>query len=102
MSRTDAHDPYWVKRQSPEWRRFFVEHHEHTDHICNFSVKNVSWKDCGLADRNIGKNIHCGCNMCTGQYSRRQDRRGQRHLARKVLRSGKWEDGIPKYTGARW
>jgi len=103
MSRTDVHIPYWVKKLQPEWRAYFVEHHDHRNHECNFDPKNNNWKtDCLLGDRSRGKNIHCGCHMCTGHDQRRQDRRGQRHHAKRALKSGQWEDGIPVYTGARW
>lgn len=44
----------------------------------------------------------CGCNLCSGQIARKHDRRAERYLAKKILRSGKWENGIPKYTGNHW
>jgi len=106
MSRTDKQSPYWVKLLDPAWRHVFYEVHNHEKKPCNITEVDyrgrIDYNRCYLNSKSIGKNIHCGCKMCSGQDGRRQERRGERHLAKKILLSGKWEDGIPKYTGGRW
>lgn len=93
MSRTDKHTPYRIKKLQPEWRAFFTEHHDHRDRPCNFDPKNDNWKtDCLLSDRSQGKNIHCGCRMCTGQDARRQDRRSERQRAKRAIHAGRWDE----------
>lgn len=92
MSRTDVHVPYRVKRLQPEWRVFFVEYHDHTIHPCNFSAENEVSTDCHLGAANRGKNIYCGCSMCTGQVWRKQSRRADRYRAKRLLRSERWDD----------
>ena len=93
MSRTDVHTPYWVKKLQPEWRPYFVEHHDHADRPCNFDVKNDNWhKDCFLTDLYLGRNIHCGCPLCTGSIWRRMGRRQERHRTKKLLRAERWDD----------
>jgi len=93
MSRTDVHTPNWVKKLQPEWRAFFVEHHDHSDRECNFSPNNDNWKnECLLGERGYGRNIHCGCKMCTGQIQRRKDRRSERQRAKRAILAGRWDD----------
>ena len=92
MSRTDKQAPYWVKKTQPEWRAFFVEWHDHTQHPCNFNPKNEDSRDCHMAMANRGKNIHCGCIMCSDQIYRRLSRRADRHEAKRLLRSGRFDD----------
>jgi hypothetical protein len=82
MSRTDVHAPAWVKDRDPAWRREYREEHDHDNGVCNLAA----W----VADRNTpyagtchltyvgGRNIYCGCSMCTGQIGRKFSRRRER------------------------
>lgn len=99
MSRTDVHAPYWVKKLQPEWRAFFVEWHNHTKHDCNFSIKNENYRDCLLGSVNRGKNIFCGCSMCTGQVWRRLSNRSERYKAKRLLLDQRWDEVTGK---SRW
>lgn len=94
MSRTDVHTPYWAKKLQWEWRGYFVESHEHTKHSCNFSPKNESSLDCYLEMRSKGRNIHCGCKLCTNQDGRRQAIRSDRYKAKRLLSAGRWDDDM--------
>jgi hypothetical protein len=99
MSRTDVHTPMWAKKLQPEWRDFFVEWHVHTQHPCNFDVRNEDYRDCLLGMSSRRRNIHCGCAMCSGQIYRRLSRRANRYNAKRLLRSGRWDD-VSGFT--RW
>jgi hypothetical protein len=59
MSRTDVHLPYRVKEQDPYWER-----------------------------EGRYRNVYCGCELCTGRYNRRMNRRRERHAVKQSLRSG--------------
>lgn len=98
MSRTDVHVPYRVKRLQPEWRHFFVEYHDHRNRPCNFDPAN-DWGDCHLTYASRGKNIDCGCHMCTGQVWRKLSRRADRYRAKKLLRAMRWDEADTK---SRW
>jgi len=96
MSRTDVHTPFWVKKTHVEWRNFFVEVHHHDKHPCNFSIENENWGDCLLGTVNRGRNIYCGCNLCTGQVARRLNRRVERQTVKRLLRSERWDEAEAK------
>lgn len=58
MSRTDVHAPWHVKNASPYWQ--YVLYHS-------------------------GRNIYCGCRLCTGHYDRKLNRRIERMRQRVML-----------------
>ncbi|HEY6019328.1 MAG TPA: hypothetical protein VIY48_05315 [Candidatus Paceibacterota bacterium] len=90
MSRTDVHTPYWVKKNDPAWRDFFIERHDHTRGECTLHLD--SFRGCYLGDSYRGKNIHCGCGMCTGQITRRLDRRSERQRSKRLIKDGRWDE----------
>lgn len=96
MSRTDVHTPYWVKKTHFEWRHYFAEFHHHDKHPCNFSIENENWQDCVLSTINRGRNIHCGCNLCTDQHARKLNRRVDRHIVKHLLHSERWDEAEAK------
>jgi hypothetical protein len=99
MSRTDVHIPFRVKKLHAEWRHHFVESHDHRHRPCNFDVANNEWKDCGLTEVWRGRNINCGCAMCTGQIYRKLARRADRYKAKRLIRAERWDDVNVKH---RW
>jgi hypothetical protein len=95
MSRTDVHVPHWVKEKDPLWRRHFVEVHNHENGTCDLHLRleargwirtrcyiNIHWQ---------GRQIHCGCKMCTNQIGRRLGNRRERHDAKRAIRKGAWD-----------
>lgn len=102
MSRTDVHMPYWVKQTDPGWRHAFTEDHDHGRGACDLEHQNPhDWQAtrCHIGDRYTGRNIHCGCRMCTGQFERKQDSRRARtkwRAARQALLAATHRDE-PEY-----
>lgn len=96
MSRTDVHVPSWVKERDPLWRHYFKEVHSHDNGICDLDsyLTTQTWSrtGCYITFAWRGRQIHCGCPMCTDQEARKILRRRQRHQARRALRLGFWED----------
>lgn len=81
MSRTDVHAPAWVKERDPGWRHAFVEVHDHRAGRCDIDQHDPSdWQasSCHITLRWTGRNIHCGCRLCTGHHWRKLDNRRQR------------------------
>lgn len=88
MSRTDAHAPLPVRLSRGDLPRTAI--HDHRDGVCNlpdspnpaepWMTGNCSWVFVWT-----GINI-CGCRICTGADTRRQDRRRDRHQSRLALR----------------
>lgn len=131
MSRTDVHAPDWVKERDPLWRANYVEDHNHSWYVTGHEkvtdsagvVRWVSiWKrvercdlDVYLEDTNhrvrtacsvrfvyTGQR-HCGCKMCTGQISRRLDRRSERRRAKRLIKVGRWEEvSFPDRSRLSW
>jgi hypothetical protein len=104
MSRTDVHAPYWVKERDPAWRRVFMPAHRHT--ICeHYDREGGHWLvrrevPCDLADFLAGsrtthcgmvyvggRNICCGCRLCTEQMWQKQDHRSERGRWRSIRQS---------------
>ena len=69
MSRTDVHRPWPVQLADPHNRHLF------------YRYPLWPWQT-GLAPI---KNIGCGCRMCTGHYTRKQERRRDRAWSRRQL-----------------
>ncbi len=110
MSGTHVHAPGWVKDRDPEWRKEMQEIHRHVaerfhvykrnrDGTREWSAVVRPFTGCDLAEFLAGKNhtfcylqyvggrnIYCGCNLCTGQTGRRRDRRHARHEKQQVCR----------------
>lgn len=86
VSRTWVHQPYWIKQRQERWRNFFYEYHNHINGECDLdSSPSRGWYpgNCHLADSSRGRNIHCGCWMCSGSPFRRIQRRMERHQWRR-------------------
>lgn len=123
MSRTDVHAPAWVKEHDPAWRREMVADHNHTvsEHwdpqLRRHLVRRLVPCDLPkfLAGANGtrcrmryagGRNVYCGCNLCTGQagrrLARRQERVRWRSKRQELLAAGR-EDldvvDVPRFRG---
>lgn len=124
MSRTDVHAPGWVKERDPLWRANHREHHNHHQYVIGHEkVKTEDghtkykpiWKKvercdlddylalrgwsytrtaCSIQFWSNGRNVHCGCNLCTNFIGRRHDRRVGRQKAKRDLRAGRWDEGL--------
>ncbi len=90
MSRTFVHLPYWVKTRAPAWRHFYREDHRHDEGPCDLDRfdPRAPWSAtrCHIEWIWAGRNIHCGCRMCTGRDSRAASRRAARAAARRFTR----------------
>ena len=88
MSRTDAHRPWWVRQHDPDWRRDFVERHDHRDGVCDLEHW-LAGRD-GVPARCMryasGVRNFCGCEMCTNRFRRRYSHRRARVRWRTVAR----------------
>lgn len=110
MSRTDVHKPYRVKQDDPWWRHAFVEQHDHSTGPCDLDHHDPDrWQEsrCHISWRNIGRNIHCGCWMCTGQTGRRlarsQERVAWRSLRQSIIAGVDRTDvDVPPLHGSAW
>lgn len=93
MSRTFKTDPYWVKIKNPERvgaETYAVHNHEKGE--CDLPAEpewdtnlhgNCWWQiDC------LGKNIFCGCNLCTDRNYHVRENRANRHKSNQ-RRSGR-------------
>jgi hypothetical protein len=82
MSRTYVHMPYWVKTLSPHWRNYFREAHRHDGGPCDIDRFDPAapWSAtrCHIDLVSAGRNICCGCHMCTGHHGRRAAHRAER------------------------
>lgn len=121
MSHTDVHRPAWVKERDPLMGPWVV-YHRHFAREC-WSAEDKRWlvqrtvpcslekfyaemsgghRDprCGVSYRG-GRNIYCGCGMCTGQtarkLARRQERTAWRAHCRDMLKTHR--DDIDGYEG---
>ncbi len=96
MSRTDVHAPNWVKQKDPLWRDHFQEIHDHSDGVCNLNeyLNQMIWSQakCYITFRWQGRQIHCGCGMCTDRDGRRLKRRWDRREVKRGLRNGDWDN----------
>lgn len=127
MSRTDVHAPAWVKERDPLWRSNHRESHNHLwqrvgSEKVVYEDGRIHWEpiwekvercdlDVYLAARewvrtacrieyvHTGRNIYCGCNMCTGKIYRKLSRKADRTQTKRLLRSGRWDD---IYNVNRW
>lgn len=105
MSRTLAHRPWWTWFDDAS---VCVEDHDHRDGPCDLPALS-EWHDwlssqyaqadvmpdrwrCGWDQLVWCRPPICGCHVCTGSRFRRMDRRADRHLAKLVLRTGRWPD----------
>jgi len=91
MSRTDVHAPNWVKERDPAWRHYFVEDHDHSSGDCDLNAylagRQRKRTRCTIRWRARGRNICCGCPMCTGKEWRKMDRRQERYEGRRLARN---------------
>jgi hypothetical protein len=94
MSKTDKTKP---------WDLRILEHaprqqHDHRDGVCDLpdlrSRADVGWRGNGHCYWSEGSILYsdqccygCGCRICTGYYTRRQERRRERHEAQRLTRS---------------
>jgi hypothetical protein len=88
MSRTDVHAPAWVKERDPGWAHAFHEQHDHRHGRCDLDrhdTRNWRCSHCHIQSRWTGRNIHCGCPLCTGHHWNRAERRRDRHQWRRRL-----------------
>lgn len=102
--------PYWVKESSPTWRHAFGADHDHRTGPCDLDRHDPQhWQStrCHINSRNIGRNIHCGCWMCTGNSGRRlarkQERVAWRSLRQMILADvGRADVDVPPIHGSAW
>lgn len=120
MSRTDVHAPAWVKERDPAWRTHYTEDHNHSWHSVGHekittpdghTTYKTIWKKvercdldeylaanswvrtaCQIRLISRGRNIDCGCHLCTGQIYRRLGNRSDRQKAKRLLRDGRWDE----------
>lgn len=95
MSKTDKTKPFWVQIMNREIA--VSEYHDHINGVCEIkgqkpSRDHVDWKrgECHFTWEYDGKNVGCGCKMCTMQFERKQDNRRTRRAKKKVIRE--WEE----------
>lgn len=88
VSRTDAHEPYWLWLNSAAVRR---AEHDHRDGGCDLPTVTEQLRH-GSARTRCRWVIDdhrippaCGCHLCTGHDTRRVERRRDRHRARREL-----------------
>jgi hypothetical protein len=96
MSRTDVHAPNWVKERDPAWRNVFKEYHDHRTGPCDIEKFRASkgsfwWRPrlftrCSTTFTSCGRNIFCGCGMCTNQTGRRTQIKSSRVMWNKAKR----------------
>lgn len=58
---------------------------DYTSHV-NHGGSNPPVRNCYWTFQYNGKNLTCGCPMCTRQVERKEDRRRDRHAAKTSLR----------------
>lgn len=97
MSRTDVHAPWWVKERDPLWRQHFQEVHDHSRGPCDLlrflSSRRYVRTSCYIEIRWQGRQIHCGCRMCTDQVGHQLQRRHDRHVTKQALKADRWDQG---------
>lgn len=98
MSKTDKTRPWEVRVMDPKDITIGkTEHHDHTKGYCDLPANNVKavleakataqamgltqHQTCYYSFSYRGVDI-CGCNMCTGALSRKEERRANRHQAK--------------------
>ncbi len=89
MSRTHVHLPYRVKVRHAAWRGHFTERHDHSTGPCDLGrFDPADWQAtrCHIDLLYRGRNVCCGCRLCTGHDDRRVERRRDRHGARRQVR----------------
>jgi hypothetical protein len=112
MSRTDVHRPGWVKERDPHLRHLFREHHNHATGPCDLQdyLTGQGWTRtrCYLAYTG-GRNIFCGCQLCTEQHGRKLARRQERswwRTARQRLLAAAPQDrdavDVPPFRSSAW
>jgi hypothetical protein len=91
MSRTHKTAPLSVKLRNGTARR--MEIHDHSDGPCELPPEPPSGSSgvdhstrCFWDFHYEGRNVFCGCAMCTDQDARRQERRRQRHEFKSTIR----------------
>lgn len=99
MSRTLAHRP-WIAWFDTPSNRIEEHHHEHgpcdlppLSELCGHGAfldgldRRCRWT---LDEHRLPN--RCGCALCSGSWSRRMDRREDRHRSKLLLRTGRWRD----------
>lgn len=93
MSDTDKTRPFWV-RMAEQPGRTCRPAHDHRTGGCDLPPDpgrgwrpgaRCRWVETGLLI--FGRDAGCGCPMCTGRDFRREQRRRDRHVARRDARS---------------
>lgn len=125
MSRTFVHAPAWVKDRDRGWQRWYREVHHHVART--YWVKDRSgwvlrvepFTGCDLVAfyagqrdtfcRTVytgGRNIYCGCRLCTGADWARVGRRRQRHTWRRdrarMLHTQDWDGPVAVGVPLPW
>lgn len=98
MSRTFKTDPYRVKLHDPRKHKVVlreVHHHEKTDGECQLAdsplvddMNPMRW--CWYDNVSNGRNVVCGCKMCTGQVGRKAENAGERKRVNNKLAQAKY------------
>lgn len=71
MAHTDVHAPWRAKIVDPAWRHLFREHHDHSRGPCTLAAwlathpEQRRHRGCYLHEVSIGRNVNCGCRLCT-------------------------------------
>lgn len=109
-----------MKERDPLWRTHYAEDHNHAWHSVGHekaytedghTIWKTIWKkvehcdlDQYLAARGWirtacqirlvrnGRNIDCGCQLCTGQAWRRLGNRIERHRTKQLLHAERWDE----------
>jgi hypothetical protein len=93
-----VHEPWWVKERSWRWRDFFAEQHHHPHGApCDLDVylhpdphsRAGSRTRCYLDPVWRGRQVFCGCGMCTGRWYRRDIHRAGRTAWRSYARAAR-------------
>lgn len=92
MSRTDVHNPHWVKLRDPAWSAHFTDEHRHAGRDCDLEAFLAEphltyWQGCYRNFVPLGVNVCCGCPMCTNRFGRWYARRAERVAIRAQLRA---------------
>lgn len=96
MSRTDKQTPWWVKARQSEWRRHFVEYHDHRTGPCDLDTHLAAGREwvktrCYIDPNWAGSQIFCACGGCSGVWYRppihRRARTAWRAAARQAVKT---------------
>ena len=93
MSRTFKTDPIWTKMNHPERVGMIVhEEHNHEKGECDlpeFPERNAHNTRCWWNYDTQGKNVFCGCDLCTGRSYRKIAKKASRRASNERRRNFK-------------